>query len=206
VVLTFLAVVISTFLESLRLPLQSLTSLAISEAGAAVKYNIYLRENVIKLWFQSTDQSRVELATRLLRPADVDAEVRKKGGRDIWRIDVTTDRLAAGCKELRKALAEIVRATVENGWVDAGMAERWLEKLERGRVLKEGWPKYEMGLTRSGALVVRYRSTSPDSVEREARRLRDMGLVEGKHFTVKTPEEGRYGYVSILREGLAYAA
>jgi L-asparaginase II len=132
VVLTFLAVVISTFLESLRLPLQSLTSLAISEAGAAVKYDIYLRENVIKLWFQSTDQSRVELATRLLRPADVDAEVRKKGGRDIWRIDVTTDRLAAGCKELRKALAEIVRATVENGWVDAGMAERWLEKLERG--------------------------------------------------------------------------
>jgi hypothetical protein len=73
-------------------------------------------------------------------------------------------------------------------------------------VLKEGWPKYEMGLTRSGALVVRYRSTSPDSVEREAQRLRDMGLVEGKHFTVKTPEEGRYGYVSILREGLAYAA
>jgi hypothetical protein len=33
-----------------------------------------------------------------------------------------------------------------------------------------------------------------------------MGLVEGVHFTVKTPEEGRYGYVSILREGLAYAA
>jgi hypothetical protein len=109
-----------------------LTSLVISEVGAAVEYNIYLRENVIELWFQSTDRSRVELATRLLRPADVDAEVRKKGGRDIWRIDVTTDRLAAGCKELRKALAEIVRATVENGWVDAGMAERWLEKLERG--------------------------------------------------------------------------
>jgi hypothetical protein len=29
-----------------------------------------------------------------------------------------------------------------------------------------------------------------------------MGLEEGKHFTVKMPEEGRYGYVSILREGL----
>ncbi len=33
-----------------------------------------------------------------------------------------------------------------------------------------------------------------------------MGLEEGVHFTVKMPEEGRYGYVRILREGLAYAA
>ena len=33
-----------------------------------------------------------------------------------------------------------------------------------------------------------------------------MGLVEGRHFTVKMPEEGRYGYVLIHEEGLAYAA
>ncbi|MFZ8809295.1 MAG: hypothetical protein ACO2PN_14475 [Pyrobaculum sp.] len=33
-----------------------------------------------------------------------------------------------------------------------------------------------------------------------------MGLEEGRHFTVKMPEEGRYCYVSILKEGLAYAA
>jgi hypothetical protein len=33
-----------------------------------------------------------------------------------------------------------------------------------------------------------------------------MGLVEGSHFTVKMPEEGRYGYVRILREGLERAA
>jgi hypothetical protein len=33
-----------------------------------------------------------------------------------------------------------------------------------------------------------------------------MGLEEGKHFTVKMPEEGRYGYVYILKEGLVYAA
>jgi hypothetical protein len=47
---------------------------------------------------------------------------------------------------------------------------------------------------------------TPDSIEREAQRLRDMGLMEGKHFTVKMPEEGRDGYVSVLKEGLAYAA
>jgi hypothetical protein len=57
-----------------------------------------------------------------------------------------------------------------------------------------------------GALVVRYQSTSSGNIEREARRLKKMGLVEGVHFTVKMPEGSRQGYVSILREGLAYAA
>jgi hypothetical protein len=33
-----------------------------------------------------------------------------------------------------------------------------------------------------------------------------MGLEEGRHFTVKMPEEGRYGYVSILREGIEHIA
>jgi hypothetical protein len=114
--------------------------------------------------------------------------------------------LVAGCEELRKALAEIVRRAVESGWVDAGKAELWLEKLEGGLTLKEGWPKYEMGLMRSGALVVRYRSTSRKDIEREARRLMAMGLVEGVHFSVEMPEEGHNGYVWILKEGLAYAA
>jgi hypothetical protein len=68
-------------------------------------------------------------------------------------------------------------------------AEGWLEKLEKGLTLKEGWPKYNVQLT-EGALVVRYRSTDPDSIEQEARRLRDMGLVEGRHFTVKMPGRG----------------
>jgi hypothetical protein len=41
---------------------------------------------------------------------------------------------------------------------------------------------------------------------REAQRFREMGLEEGKHFTVKMLEEGRECYVRVLREGLAYAA
>jgi hypothetical protein len=114
--------------------------------------------------------------------------------------------LAAGRGELRKALAEVVREAVARGWVDAGKAEGWLEKLERGRVLKEGWPKYEVGLTSSGSLEVGFASISPDSIEWAAQRLREMGLEEGKHYTVKMPEGGGRGYVSILREGLAYAA
>ncbi len=179
--------------------------LTISVGSAAVKYNVYLGENSIKFQFASTDQGRVELAARLLRLAGVVAEVQKAGGRDKWYVYAYTDKLAAGREELRKALADFVRVAVKNGLVEAGKAEGWLKKLEEGRVLMEGWPKYNIQLTK-GALVVRYRSTDLDSIVREARRLREMGLKEGVHFTVKTPEEGRDGYVSILREGLERAA
>jgi len=179
--------------------------LTISEGGAAVKYNVYLRENKVELHFVSTDRSRVELAARLLRLAGVGAEVGKEGGRDVWYVIATTEMLAAGREELRKALAEVVKMARDNGWVDEERARRWLEKLERGRMLKGDWPKYRVQLTRSGALDIRYRSANPDSIVREAQWLRDMGLEEGRHFAVKMPE-GRDGYVSILKEGLAYAA
>jgi hypothetical protein len=179
--------------------------LIISEGGAAVKYNVYLRGDAIALQFQSTDRSRVELAARLLRLAGVGAEVKRKveRKRDVWRVVATTDMLAAGHEKLRNALAEVVKTAVKNGWVEADKAERWLEKLEEGRVLKEGWPRYEVA---EGALKVRFRSTNPDNIEREARRFREMGLEEGKHFAVKMPEGGKAGYVSVLKEGLAYAA
>jgi hypothetical protein len=38
-------------------------------------------------------------------------------------------------------------------------------RLEKGRVLKEGWPKYYVGL-KDGTLVVRFGSTDSDSIER----------------------------------------
>jgi len=177
----------------------------ISEGGAAVKYNVYLRGDAVELQFRSTDRSRVELAARLLRLVGVGAEVRKEGGRDVWRVRAYTDMLAAGREELRKALAKIVKRAVENGWVDANKAEGWLEELEEGRVLKEGWPKYNIQLTK-GALVVRFSSPNPDSIERETQRLEKMGLKRGVHFSVKMPEGGDAGYMYILREGLAYAA
>jgi len=180
--------------------------LTISEGGVDVKFNVYLRRDAIVLQFQSTDRSRVELAARLLRLAGVGAEVERVGGGGVWRVRATTDGLAAGRKELRDAIAEIVRKAAENGWVDAGRAERWLEKLERGRTVREGWPRYLVRLARSGSLEVRYRSTDPEGIEREVQRLRAMGLEESRHFAVKMPEGRGEGYVSILREGLERAA
>jgi len=176
--------------------------LTISESDTKIKYNVYLWEELF-LQFQSTDRSRVELAARLLRLAGVGAEVKKRKDRDVWYIRVTTDRLAAGREELRKALAKVVETARKS--VGEEKAERWLKKLESGLTLEEGWPKYNIQLT-EGALVVRFASTDRNSIEQEAQRFRKMGLEEGRHFTVKMPEEGRYGYVYIRREGLAYAA
>jgi hypothetical protein len=192
--------------NSIRLTKRNVAAdLTISEAGVAVKYNVYLRNDKVELQFASTDRSRVELAARLLKLVGVSAEVKKEGGRDVWYVVATTDKLAAGREELRKALAEIVKVARKNRWIDASKAEGWLEKLKEGRVLREGWPKYEVGLV-EGALMVRFASPNPGSIERQAQRLRDMGLVEGVHFTVKTPEGGKNGYVNILKEGLAYVA
>jgi hypothetical protein len=134
--------------------------LTISVGSAAVKYNVYLRGDAIELEFHSTDRDRVELAARLLRLAGVSAEVKKREGRDIWYVYASTDMLAAGHERLRKALAEIVKEAVARGWIDAGKAERWLEKLERGRVLMEGWPKYLVRLALEKAREVRGRLRS----------------------------------------------
>jgi len=181
--------------------------LTISDSGVTVKYNVYLRKDNILLEFHSSNWSRVELAARLLKLAGVDAEVRKLevGGKHVWYVWATTDKLAAGRKELRNSLVEIVREAIARGWVDAEKAEGWLEKLERGRVLKEEWPKYKVRLVKGG-LEVRFGSTNRKSIEREKQRLKDMGLEEGKHFTVKMPKGNKKGYVYILREGLAHAA
>jgi len=180
--------------------------LIISVGGTTVKYNVYLRGDAVELQFRSTNRSRVELAAHLLRLVGVSAEVKKMGDRDVWYVRATTDMLAAGHEKLRKALAEIVEAARGKGWVEAGKAERWLKKLERGRVLMEGWPKFYVGLSSGGALAVRYETTNSDSIKQVVQRLRDMGLVENRHFTVKMPEGGERGYVLILRRGLERAA
>jgi len=173
--------------------------LIISVGGVEIKYNVYLRNNVIMVQFRSTDRSRVELAARLLRLAGVAAEVKEEGGRDEWYVVTYTDMLAAGREELRKALAKVVETAAENGWVDADKAKRWLEKLEGGLTLKEGWPKYLVRLI-EGALVVRFSSTSRESLEEVAREFKAMGLEEGTHFTVGW--DGEKGYVYLKAEGV----
>jgi hypothetical protein len=56
--------------------------LIISGGGVAVKYNVYLSENAVKLQFRSTDRGRGELAAGLLKVTGVNAEVKSKGDGD----------------------------------------------------------------------------------------------------------------------------
>jgi hypothetical protein len=177
--------------------------LTMSEGVNAVTYNVYLQSDV-RLIFQSVDRSCVDLAVDLLRRVGVSVEVKRLG--KMWYVQVYTDKLATGHEELRKALAEIVREAIARGWVDVSKAERWLKKLERGRVLWDGWPKYEVRLTHNRSLEVSFGSTNLDSIVREVQRFREIGLEEGIHFTIKMPEGDSNGYVRILREGLVRAA
>jgi hypothetical protein len=171
--------------------------LTISEGNTAVKYNIYLRSDIL-LEFHSADRSRVELAARLLRFAGISAEVKRKGDEDVWYVVATTDMLAAGRKELRDAIRIVVEEALKNGWVDEKKAERWLEKLERGVVAWEG-KKFEMRHV-SGTLIVSFSSTSRESLEEVAGEFKAMGLVEGVHFTVRW--SGGRGRVYLLAEGV----
>jgi hypothetical protein len=141
--------------------------LTISEGNLAVNYNVCLC-NTIELIFQSTDRNRAELAARLLRLAGVNVKMKKVGKKGAWQVYAYIDMLAVGRRELREAIADIVRRAVENGWVDEKRAEHWLKKLERGRTVREGWPKYMVKLNNSTALVINHRSTNPNSIMREA--------------------------------------
>jgi hypothetical protein len=77
--------------------------LIISVDGAAVKYNVYLRENDILLVFGSTDRSRVELAARLLKLAGVNVKMKKDVKRGAWYVYAYTDMLAGGGRRTQKS-------------------------------------------------------------------------------------------------------
>jgi hypothetical protein len=148
--------------------------LTISEGDIEIKYNVYL-SNKVKLEFRSADRSHAELAAILLRHAGVSAEVKKKEGKNVWYVKVSTDKLAAGREKLRKALAEIVKAAVKDDLVEAGKAERWLKKLEKGRVLMEGWPKYKVRLVKS-ALEISFGSPTSTAYSKRRNDLGRWGL------------------------------
>ncbi len=175
---------------------------AASVAVGGVHFRLYMRRNTLMLVKHVRSRREAEAAAEALRALGVAVEARRGAG-GIWRVAASVERLAAGARELREAVARAVREAVEAGLVPERRAGRWLEALEKGRAPPRG---YGPAISNTGALVVRFITTNAANLEREAQRLREAGLVEGLHFTVKMPEGGRAGRVSILKEGLAYAA
>jgi hypothetical protein len=58
-------------------------------------------------------------------------------------------------------------------------------------------------------LVVVFHSTNPEKIVQLKQELESLGLLEGEHFTVTWPEEGKTGFTYLKREGiveLAYIA
>jgi hypothetical protein len=120
----------------------------------------------------------------------------------VWCVQAYTDVLAAGHAQ-KSSGRSVVKDATKRGWVSEKRAEKWLKKLEKSRVLREGLPEYEVRQSSGGALTAKFGSTNPGNVMWEVRRLRDIGLEEGRHFSVEMPGEGREGYVYVRGEGLS---
>ncbi len=156
-----------------------------------VKFRLYMRRGNATLRFGTTNKSRAELAAQLLKKVGVDVEVYRN--KEVWHMFASLKRLADADKALKEAVVASIKTAAERGWIDAGRAQRWIAKIECTRI-------YNV----RGKLAIY--SKHPEVLERETRRLREMGLVEGVHFALKMPEGGRMGRLRILARGLAYAA
>jgi hypothetical protein len=153
-----------------------------------VKFHLHMRREVL-LRFNTTNRSRAELAVRLLKEAGVSARVHH---RKVWYVFASIRRLASAKEPLKEAVVASIKYAAERGWIDEKKAQRWIAKIA-------GLPTYNID-------KMAVYSKRPEVLEREVQRLREVGLAEKKHFTVRRPEGGRNGYVKILREGLAHIA
>ncbi len=165
--------------------------LFLSDGVVGVKFRLYMRRSDATLRFDTTDRSRAELAVQLLKKVGVDVKMCRH--KKVWHVFASLKRFAGADKSLKEAVVASIRAAAERGWIDVKRAQRWIAKIEYRRI-------YNVG-----EKLAIY-SKHPEVLEREAQLLREMGLVEGKHFTLKMPEDGKMGRLRILARGLAYAA
>jgi len=165
--------------------------LFLSDGIEGVKFRLCTRQRGAALMFNTTNRNRAELALRLLKELGVDAKVYHN--KKVWRIFASLSGLAGADRTLKEVIIASIEAAVERGWIDAKKAQRWIAKIECVHT-------YSVG-----EKLTIY-SKHPEVLEREAQRLREMGLVEGLHFTVKMPDDRTVGRLRILAKGLAYIA
>jgi hypothetical protein len=175
--------------------------LVIKAGGRQAKFSVEMSYTV-KIQFNSSNREAAEEAAQLLRQAGVDVELKsywdKSVNREKWYVKASIDKLAAARRQLREALAQVVRQAEEAGLLSREKAQSWLQKLLKLR--------FSALLDSRGALRVMYKSTSPLAVEYAAERLQRLGLRPGIHYRAKKPQGGGRGWVAITPEGLRHLA
>ncbi|MGC9049802.1 hypothetical protein [Pyrobaculum sp.] len=109
--------------------------LVVEADGAAAEYQIRLvKGSAVKLRFITTDRAEAERRAAVLRAVGVRADVRKRGDRDVWRIDVSTNALAADSvhEAVRRTVAEFLQRCREAGAIEEEAYRRLAGKFERG--------------------------------------------------------------------------
>ncbi|MGB9706344.1 MAG: PaRep2b protein, partial [Pyrobaculum sp.] len=191
--------------------------LVVEADGAAAEYQMYLRkDNEVVLEFGTTNREEAERRAAVLRAVGVRVEVDKRHNkarnRDVWRIQVTTNTLAADSvhEAVRKAVAEFLELCKAAGALEEETYNRLAAKFEKG-VPEWGEVRFSVDLTGGGAVVVECRPSDPQSFSKAVEFLRELGLrdtCEGDwcfvHFTAREPREGKEGYVYITADGLKY--
>jgi hypothetical protein len=187
--------------------------LVIEADGVTAEYQIRLhKSNNIELRFATTNREEAERRAAVLRAVGVRAEVKKEGGRDVWRISVTTNALAADSvhEALSRAVIEFLRRCREIGAIEENTYRRLAGKFEMG-VPEWDEVRFSAWLTKSGSVAVVYRPSDPQTFTKAVELLRGLGMrdrCEGEwcfvHFTAREPEGGRPGFVRITADGLRY--
>jgi hypothetical protein len=181
------------------------------------EYTVRLhRDNAVVLEFNTTRREEAERRAAVLRAVGVKAGVQKKydktRNRDEWRIDVSTNALAAESvhEAVRRAVVEFLRLCREAGALEEEAYRRLAGKFEGG-VPEWGEVRFSVWLNKDGTVIVRFEPKDPQSYHKAVEFLRDLGMrdsCEGEwcfvHFTAREQGRGGKGFVHITVEGLRY--
>jgi hypothetical protein len=173
-------------------------SLFLSKGGEEFRYQLLYNGMELVLRFRSVDRGEAERAAAMLRAFGVRARARREGNK--WAVQVSTNALAAGNEELRRAVLEFAKALRGRGIIGEAYYRRLKAKFEIGMAPGALSVSYN---TRDKSLEVKAQPQSEEAYSAAVERLLAAGLKEGEHFIARPPQSGGRGYIRLRAEGLA---
>ncbi|MFB6491454.1 MAG: PaRep2b protein, partial [Thermoproteus sp. AZ2] len=176
-------------------------TLVLSVGGEEFRYRLYYNGEKLKLEYYNADRAEAERAAAALMLFGVKAEARQVSGREEWRIQISTDGLAAGDKAIRDAVLKSVEGLWANKKIDEERYEELRAKLEVG-VLPDA-VLHVLYREQDNTLIIMAQPQSKETYDEDVKLLRDAGLKEGEHFTAEPPQGKKPGYIALrMPEGL----